>query len=81
MTLRDHLAVWEAGGVSRFQRSVIREGLMLDLSPVSEMYEEGNNLSFREEQEFGLEAIRKLVDGHIVHEVNRSQLHCINPLT
>ena len=73
--------MWESEGANCFQTGVIREGLQLQLFPFPDKYEEGNNLSFHEEQEFGLEAIRKLVEGHMLHEVDRSQLHCVNPLT
>ena len=57
------------------------EGLKLKLSSNVSFYEEPNNASFREEQDFALEAISKLIENQIVREVDRSYLQCINPLT
>ena len=80
-TLKDHLAVWESEGATDFQQSVIREELGLKFSSYPDRYREPNNASFNEEQEFAIGAIRKLIDGHIIREVDSSFLHCINPLT
>ena len=80
-TMRDHLHIWEREGATNFQTGIIRDGLRLKLSAVPSFYEEKNNASFLEEQEFGIEAINKLLSNGIIREVDRSYLACINPLT
>ena len=80
-TLRDHLHIWEKEGATGYQCGVIRDGLRLNLSSFPSFYEEKNNASFLEEQEFGLDAINKLISNKIIKEVDRSFLACINPLT
>ena len=56
-TLRDHLSVWEAEGAGKYRIGIIRDGLKLHLAEVPTFYEERNNASFREEQEFAVDAI------------------------
>ena len=80
-TLKDHAHIWEKEGASSFQLNIVKEGLKLKLCDTPSSYHEKNNVSFNEEQEFGLEAIRKLIDGQIIRECDKTFLECINPLT
>ena len=80
-TLKDHAHVWKKERASALQQRIVEEGLRLKLAVSPSNYHERNNQSFEEEQEFGMEAIRKLVEGQIVKECDKSFLACINPLT
>ena len=80
-TLFRHVEAWEDAGAGAFALGVIKEGFKLYVHRMPEAYEEGNNKSFEKDQEFAIEAVRKLVKLEILKEVKRSEVSCVNPLT
>ena len=67
-TLKDHAHIWRKEGATKFQVRIIDKGLKLDLLSTPSFYKEKNNKSFLEEQDFGLDAIKKLLDNKIILE-------------
>ena len=55
-------------------------GFKLNMNQMPEAYEEGNNKSFKKDEEFAIEAVRKLVKLEILKEVERGEVSCVNPL-
>ena len=80
-TLFRNIKAWEDAGAGAFALGVIKEGFKLNVHHMPEAYEEGNNKSFEKDQEFAIEAVRKLVKLEILKEVERSEVSCVNPLT
>ena len=80
-TLLRHVEAWQDAGAGPFALGVIKEGFKLDMFRMPGVYEEGNNKSFEKDQEFAIEAVKKLVKLEILKEVGRSKVRCVNPLT
>ena len=76
-----HVEAWEDAGAGAFALGDIKEGFKLNVHHMPEAYEEGNNKSFEKDQEFAVEAVKKLVKLEILKEVKRSEVSCVNPLT
>ena len=78
-----HIEAWEEAGAGAFALGVIKDGFKLNIRRhgTPESYEEGNNKSFEKDQEFAVEAVKKLVKLEILKEVKRSEVSCVNPLT
>ena len=79
-TLRDNVAFWQQTGASQFALSVIRNGYIPYLLENIELYEEGNNKSFREHKGWANEAVEKLLSANIIKKVSKEELTCVNPL-
>ena len=80
-TLLRHVEAWRDAGAGEFALGVIQEGFKLSLRSTPSAYEEKNNRSFAEYQEFAVEAVLKLLHLDILKEVRRDEVTCINPLT
>ena len=80
-TLLRNVKAWEDAGAGAFALGVIKDGFKLNMNQMPEAYEEGNNKSFKKDEEFAIEAVRKLVKLEILKEVERGEVSCVNPLT
>ena len=73
-TLFRHVEAWEDAGAGAFALGVIKEGFKLNMHHMPGAYEEENNKSFEKDQEFAIEAVKKLVKLEILKEVKRSEV-------
>ena len=80
-TLQRHLRAWEEAGAGKFAVNVIKEGFKLNMRELPGSYEEKNNKSFVKEEDFGKDAIMKLVEMKVLKEVAKEEVSCVNPLT
>ena len=80
-SLRRHVEAWKEAGAGRFAIEVIEKGFKLDLEREPERYEEKNNKNFMKEEEFGNEAVLKLLQANVLKEVKKEEVWCVNPLS
>ena len=80
-TLKDHIKHWEETGASNFCLNVIKQGYKMKLEDWDETteYQEKNNKSYFENQEFANKAVDTMANYGVVKRVETAK--CINPLT
>ena len=80
-TLKDHIKHWEETGASNFCLNVIKQGYKMKLEDWDETteYQEKNNKSYFENQEFANKAVDTMAKYGVVKRVETAK--CINPLT
>ena len=81
-SLRDKIKIWIQHGAGKMVQQVISSGLRLNFNKkLPTFYKESNNKSYKENEKFGLEEIRKLLLNDVIEEVEIKEVLCINPLT
>ena len=81
-SLRGKLEAWRQYGAGKMVLQIINNGLKLNFTgKAPTFYEEVNNKSFSNSEDFGIEEIRKLLANGVVEEVSRAEVTCINPMS
>ena len=79
--LASHLPFWKSIGVSDFILQVIEKGYALPFTSEPKPSVFSNNRSARDDKEFVTSKILKLLELGCIREVNRNEVHTINPLS
>ena len=81
-SLRDKVKIWSQYGAGKMVQQVISSGLRLNFNKkLPTFYKESNNKSYKENEQFGIAEIRKLIHNDVIEEVEAKEVACINPLT
>ena len=81
-SLRDKVEVWIQHGAGKMVQQIISSGLRLNFNKkLPTFYRESNNKSYKNNEEFGIEEIRKFLLNEVIEEVEAKEVLCINPLT
>ena len=79
--LASHLPFWKSVGASDFILQVIEKGYALPFISEPKPAVFSNNRSARDNKEFATSEILKLLELGCIRELNRSEVHTINPLS
>ena len=79
--LASHLPFWKSVGASDFILHVIKKGYALPFISEPKPAVFSNNRSAKDNKEFVTSEILKLLELGCIREVNRSEVHTINPLS
>ena len=81
-SLKGKVDVWKEYGAGKMVLQILSNGLKLNFTgKAPTVYEEVNNKSFINNEEFGIEEIKKLLANGVVEEVSRKEVVCINPMS
>jgi hypothetical protein len=74
--------VWARFGAGRMIQNILTNGLRLNFGgKLPSQYQEANNKSFINNEEFGVSQVLKLLENQVIEEVSPTDLQCINPLS